>query len=405
MQGKVYLVGAGPGDPELITEKGLKLVASADVILYDRLIPSPILNRAKPTAELIYVGKEARCCSPAQSEVSQIMITKAKQGKTVVRLKGGDPFIFGRGGEEAEALSQAGIPFEVVPGVSSAIAVPAYAGIPLTHRHLASSVVIVTGHESPQKSRSRINWSALSRADTMVVLMGMENLGLITAELIKAGRSPQTPAAVIYSGTLSCQQTVVGTLRDIELKVKDAHLPPPAVVVIGEVMNLRGKLAWFKTKPLMGKRVLVPRATHQAGKLSSLLSQEGAEVVELPAIAIHPLPHNLQPLLSHLPTFNWLIFTSPNGVETFFSWLISQGKDARYLQGIKIGSIGPGTAKALQNYGIIPDIVPREYSTEGLIEELKKRLSPVKRFSFPEPTWLMTGYPKNSSNRGLRLYK
>lgn len=379
MRGKVYLVGAGPGDPGLITEKALKLIGSADVIVYDRLISKEILRHAKSDAELIYVGKSSGYHLKEQSEINSLLVARAREGRMVVRLKGGDPFIFGRGGEEAEALAEAGIPFEVIPGVTSAVAAPAYAGIPLTHRDLASSVAIVTGHEAPEKAEGRVDWGRLAGADTIVVLMGMENLPAIAAELIKAGRSPATPTAVIRLGTLGRQQTVTGTLNDIAAKVKEAGLAPPAIIVIGEVVKLREKLSWFEKKPLFGKRVLVPRATHQAGKLSRLLSEFGAEPVEIPTISIEPLYKNLDPLLDSLPNFNWLVFTSPNGVETFFSWLLSRGRDARILHNVKIFVLGPGTEEVLRRYGLMADAVPERFTTEEVAKALWGKLHPGER--------------------------
>jgi uroporphyrinogen III methyltransferase/synthase len=382
-RGKVYLVGAGPGEPGLITQKGLDCLKEADVVIYDRLIDEKLLDSVLPEAEKIYVGKAPSAHSKEQAEINRLLVTKAREGKRVVRLKGGDPYVLGRGGEEAEALAKNGIPFEVVPGISSAIAVPAYAGIPLTHRRLSSSFAVITGHEAGGKSA--VNWENLATAvDTLVFLMGMKNLREIVNRLIEHGRLPDTPVAVIREGTRPGQKTVVGSLKDIVNKVEEQRLTPPAVIVVGEVVRLREKLRWFDKRPLFGKRVLVTRAHHQAGTLSRLLSARGAETIELPAISIQKIVgKELDNAIANLSTYHWLVFTSVNGVDAFFRRLDELKLDARALGGLKIGAIGPATAKALEGEGITVDFLPEVYSSEGLIAGLKSQPIRGKRFLLP----------------------
>jgi uroporphyrinogen III methyltransferase/synthase len=383
-RGKVYLVGAGPGDVGLITQKGLRCLAQAEVVVYDRLLDQQLLAVVSAKAEKIYVGKAAGAHARSQGEINRLLVKKAREGKTVVRLKGGDPFVLGRGGEEAEALADNHIPFEIVPGISSAVAVPAYAGIPLTHRRLASSLAVITGHQAPGKST--INWEKLATAvDTLVFLMGMKNLPQIVAKLIEHGRSPDTPVAVIKEGATPAQETVVGRLKDIVDKTKERRLVPPAVIVVGEVVRLREKLRWFDNRPLFGKRILVTRARHQASALSQLLSQRGAEPVELPAISIQALrdTRELDQAIANLDQYQWVVFTSVNGVEAFFQRLYNLKRDSRALSGLKIGAIGPATAKALAQKGINADYIPEVYSSEGLLTGLKGHPIRGKRFLLP----------------------
>ena len=372
--GKVYLVGAGPGDPGLITLKGLECLKEADVIIYDRLLDERILDLASSRAEKIYVGKTAGEHHRPQPEINQLLVAKAKEGKKVVRLKGGDPFVLGRGGEEAEVLADNKISFEVVPGITSAVAVPAYAGIPVTQRGLASSLAVITGHEDPGKASSSINWEKLATAvDTLVFLMGMQNLPEIVARLVEHGRPPKTPVAVIAEGTKPTQKTVIGDLDNIVVRVQEHNLSAPAIIVVGEVVRLREKLGWFENRPLFGRRILVTRARHQAGTLSRLLSARGAQPVELPAIEIEPLAdtRELDQAIAKLAQYQWLIFTSANGVAAFFDRLYSLSLDARALKGLKIGVIGPATAQALTTKGIAPDYVPAVFTSEGIIAGLK----------------------------------
>lgn len=372
--GKVYLVGAGPGDPRLLTIRGKECLEKADVVLYDYLANPVLLDLLPPHAEKIYVGRRGRGAYQDQHDINRLLIEKAREGKIVVRLKGGDPFVFGRGGEEAEAIASARIPFEVVPGVTSAVAVPAYAGIPVTHRTFASTVTFVTGHEDPAKGDTRLDWPRLaSGAGTVVFLMGMKNLPAIVAHLTKEGKPPETPVAVIRWGTRSSQRTIVGTLADIVKKASAAEMEPPTVIVVGEVVRVREQLNWFETRPLFGKRMLVTRAREQAGELSRLLLEHGAEPIECPVIAIVPPERwdEVDAAIAEVQAFQWLVFTSVNGIRPFMDRLTRQGRDARALAGIKLCCIGPRTAEELANYGLRADLVPDKFQAEGLIEAMK----------------------------------
>ena len=384
--GKVYLVGGGPGDPGLITQKGRDCLAQAEVVVYDRLLDEQLLKVASPKAEKIYVGKAAGAHTKSQSRINQLLVEKAKEGKTVVRLKGGDPFVFGHGGEEAKTLANNHIPFQIVPGITSAVAVPAYAGIPVTHRGLASSFAVITGHEAPSKGSSNINWEKLATAvDTLVFLMAMKNLPKIVAKLIEHGRSPDTPVAVIKEGTTPEQETVVGRLGDIVAKAEEHHLTPPAVIVVGEVVKLREKLRWFDNRPLFGKRILITRARHQAGALSQLLSERGAKPIEVPAINIQALSdtRKLDQAIANLDQYQWVVFTSVNGVEAFFQRLYNLNLDTRALGNLRIGAIGPATAKTLKEQGIIPDYIPNVYTSEDIVTGLSSWGIAGKRFLLP----------------------
>ncbi|MBI4187461.1 MAG: uroporphyrinogen-III C-methyltransferase [Chloroflexi bacterium] len=384
--GKVYLVGAGPGDPGLISQKGLECLAQADVIIYDRLVYDRLLEWARPGAEKIYVGKAAGEHASEQDDINRLLAATAKQGKTIVRLKGGDPFVLGRGGEEAETLADEGIPFEIVPGVSSAVAVPAYAGIPLTHRRLASSFAVITGHEDPGKEESNIAWEKLATGvDTLVFLMGMRNLPEIAEKLLAHGRPASTPVAVISHGTTPEQETVIGTLADIVAEVERRHLAPPAVIVVGEVVRLRDKLRWFDNRPLFGKRILVTRARHQASALSKLLRQRGALPIELPTIDIEPIADaaDLDRALSDLKHYQWIVFTSANGVDAFFQRLRHLNRDSRALSNAKVAAIGPATAAALAENGITPDYMPEVHTSRGLVDGLRNRNIAGQRFLLP----------------------
>ncbi|MFH1562976.1 MAG: uroporphyrinogen-III C-methyltransferase [Nitrospirota bacterium] len=374
MTGKVYLVGAGPGDIGLLTLKAVEYLKKAQTIVYDALVNPEILLFANKDAEKFYVGKKAGKHTLPQSEINQLLIDKAKEGKIVVRLKGGDPFIFGRGGEEAEFLADKEIEFEIVPGISSGLAVPAYAGIPLTHREYTSTLTILTGHEDIIKTKSSLPWQKIAElGGTIVILMGISNLAKIVNELVNNGLNSQTPIAVIRRGTLSEQETVTGTLSDIVEKADG--IDPPAVIVIGQVVNLRQKLNWFEKKPLFGKRILVTRTREQASELTKLLKEYGASVVEFPMIKIVP-PLNFKELdraIGQIDTYDWLIFTSTNGVKFFFNRLKEIGKDIRELKGIKIAAIGPETKKMLENLGLNVDFQPElEFTQEGLIVGFKK---------------------------------
>ena len=373
--GKVFLVGAGPGDPRLLTLKGKACLQRADVVLYDHLANPVLLDYAPSRAERIYVGRKGRGAYVSQQDINQLLISKAREGKCVVRLKGGDPFVFGRGGEEAEVVAEAGLPFEVVPGVTSAVAVPAYAGIPVTHRTLASTVAFVTGHEDPTKKESAVEWPRLASSEgTLVFLMGMKNLPSIVEKLVQEGKDPNTPIALIRWGTYARQRTVVGTLVDIVELAQAEELEPPTVIVIGEVVKLRDQLNWFEMQPLFGKRVLVTRPRDQAPVLSTLLSAYGAEPIECPTLEIVS-PESwdaLDQAIERLQTYQWLVLTSVNGVHFFMERLRSNHHDARKLAGIRICCIGPGTAKEMDRYGIKADDIPAEFQAEGVLAVMKK---------------------------------
>ena len=406
--GKVYLVGAGPGDPSLISVKGLECLRQVDVIIYDRLLDERLLDLARPEAERLYVGKVAGEHTREQGEINQLLVNKARAGKTIVRLKGGDPFILGRGGEEAEALEHNYIPFEVVPGVSSAVAVPAYAGIPLTHRGVASSFAVITGHEDPSKASSSIAWEKLATGvDTLVILMGMQNLPKIVAKLLEHGRPPNTPMAVIKEGTRPEQKTIVGSLVDIVAKVKEQHFTAPVVIVVGEVVRLREKLRWFNNRPLFGKRILVTRARHQAGVLSKLLSESGAQPIELPGIGIRAIPNSseLDQAISNLEHYQWIVFTSTNGVNALFQRLYGHNLDTRALNGLKIGAIGPATAKVLATRGIIPDYLPDVYTSQGFITGLSSWDVAGQRFLLPRADIADRGLTEGIVQLGAKVHE
>ena len=369
-KGKVYLVGAGPGDPGLITVKGFNCLRQADVIIYDRLIDSRILDDARPDAEKIYVGKARGYHSKEQKDINQLLVKRAQEGKTVVRLKGGDPFVLGRGGEEAEALAMSNCPFEIIPGLSSVTAVPAYAGIPLTDRRLASSFTVVTGHEDARKEKTSISWEKIAAGtDTLVCLMSVGNLVKVVEQLIKNGRPPSTPVAVIHQGTTLEQRTWVGNLGNIVAQAKQHEFKPPAVIVVGEVVRLRSQLRWFDNHPLFGKRILVTRARHQANGLNRLLMEYGAVPVEMPVIEISPPPNGeeLDQAILNLKSYHWVIFTSVNAVEVFSRRLHALNLDSRWLSGIRIGAIGPATARALEERGLHPDYLPETYTSQGFL--------------------------------------
>jgi uroporphyrinogen III methyltransferase/synthase len=370
----VYLVGAGPGDPGLMTARALELIAAADVIVYDRLIPATALNGARQDALLLYAGKEGGGPSMSQEEIDAMLIEHGHAGREVVRLKGGDPFVFGRGGEEAEALRAAGIPFEVVPGVTAGVAGPAYAGIPVTHRDAASAVAFVTGHEDPSKPDSALDWRALAAfPGTLVVYMGVRRLASIAEHLIAGGRDTEQPAAVIERGTFAAQRVVTATLGSIAPSAAEQGIRAPAIAVFGEVAALRERLRWFEERPLSGVSVAVTRARAQASGLASRLRALGAEVVEAPVIRIVPLDVRLPDPRG----YDLICLTSPNGVGLLFERLADIGLDARALAGARIAAIGPGTAGALRRHGVIADVVPERFVAEGLIEALAE--VPVKR--------------------------
>ena len=354
----VALVGAGPGDPGLITVRGAALLAGADVVVYDRLAHPALLELAPATAELIDVGKAPGRVAMDQDGINEVLVDRGKRGLAVVRLKGGDPFVFGRGGEEAEVLAAAGIEFEVVPGITSAIAAPAYAGIPVTHRGLSTHFTVVTGHEDPEKGTTDTDWDALARAGgTLVILMGAGRLAEITDRLLASGRSADTPVAAVRWGTRAEQRTIRATLATIA----DAGVQAPSAIVVGPVAGL--ELAWFESRPLFGRTVVVTRAREQASELRRRLEALGAEVLELPTIRLEPI----EVTVPDLTDYAWLVFTSSNGVRAFFAALRRSDRDARALGSARVAAIGPGTAAELEAAGVVPDLLPEEAVGESLV--------------------------------------
>ncbi len=386
MNGKVYLVGAGPGDPGLITQKGIDCIAAADVIVYDYLASRQLLALAPENTEMIYAGKQGGDHTLSQDQINALIVEKAAAGNMVVRLKGGDPFIFGRCGEEIEALTERGLPFEIVPGVTSAIADPAYAGIPLTHRRYTSSVTFITGHEDPEKTESAIRWEALAQTGgTLVFLMGVKNLPRITARLVSCGMEPDTPAALIRWGTTPSQECVTGTLSTITENVERAGLKPPCIIVIGHVAALREKMKWFEDRPLFGKRIIVTRARKQASDLVKRLSGLGAECLEYPAIRVVPAGDTtlIDEAIENIGRFDWLVFTSVNGVDVFFSRLQSLGKDTRALGHVRSAAIGPATAARMGAFGLNADIIPESFRAESVVDAFSGQNVEGKRILLP----------------------
>ncbi|HMA84776.1 MAG TPA: uroporphyrinogen-III C-methyltransferase [Desulfosalsimonadaceae bacterium] len=406
MKKSVYLVGAGPGDPGLITLNGIEAIEAADVIVYDYLASASLLNYARESAELIYAGKKGGDHTLSQAEINQLIVDRALSGKTVTRLKGGDPFVFGRGGEEIEALIDAGVSFTIVPGVTSAIAAPAYAGIPLTHRKYASTVTFITGHEDPKKQTSTINWAALANTrGTLVFLMGVKNLPHIAGRLVENGMNPETPAALVRWGTTPSQETVTGTLTTIVENVEAAGLKPPCIIIVGDVVALRDKMQWFETRPLFGKRIVVTRARKQASDMVSRLSTLGAQCLEFPAIKIVP-PDDFKPLdraIENIADYDWLVFTSVNGVDMFFDRLFANQKDVRALGHIRTAAIGPATAERLLKFGIFRDIIPESYRAESVVEAFKN--IPVKkaRVLLPRAAEARPVLPEELTKMGARV--
>ncbi|OPY74534.1 MAG: Uroporphyrinogen-III C-methyltransferase [Syntrophorhabdus sp. PtaU1.Bin153] len=384
--GRVYLVGAGPGDSKLITLRGLELIQRADVIIYDFLVNPRLLDFRREGAEIIYVGKQASRHELPQPDINHLIVQKAREKEVVIRLKGGDPFVFGRGGEEAEILAENGIPFEIVPGITSAIAVPAYAGIPLTHREYASTVAFITGHEDEKKTSSTIRWEELATGpDTLVFLMGVKNLKTIKDRLIQGGRNADTGACVIQWGTLPRQKVVAGTLADIDVLAQKEGIKPPAVILIGDVVKLRNHLSWFEHRPLFGKKIAITRAPHQSLKLGEFLTEKGADVLYMPTITITPIEPNrgLEHAIDNIQAYSFILFTSTNGVSIFFDSLFRRGLDTRALSSAKIVPIGPATASLLQSKGIIPDFLPDKFTSEGIIEVLNAVEAAGKKFLIP----------------------
>lgn len=373
--GRCYLVGAGPGDLGLVTLRAKQLIERAEVVVYDYLCNPEMLQWAPETAELIYAGKKAGAHTLKQDEINALLVEKAQTGKQVVRLKGGDPFLFGRGGEEAQALAAASIPFEVVPGVTSAIAAPAYAGIPVTHRGMTSHVTFFTGHEDPEKTESSIDFGALAKVGgTQVMLMGVERIDAIAQQMRENGVRADLPVALVRWGTTGRQEVISGTLQDIAQKVADQNFAPPAVAVFGEVVSLGKELAWQKARPLSGKRIVVTRTRKQAGALSDQLRHLGAEVIELPTIRIEP-PSDVRAfaeLVQDAHGYDWIVFTSPNGVTAFFEMFYKLYDDARDIGGARIAAIGPATAQRVREFHLKVDLQPDEFVAEAVVREFKK---------------------------------
>jgi len=384
-KGKVYLIGAGPGDPGLLTLKGRECLEQAEVVIYDYLA-NPVLLSLAPNAEQVYVGKNRGKHSLPQEEINQLLVDHAATGKKVARLKGGDPYVFGRGGEEAAFLHQNNIPFEVVPGVTAGFAAAAYAGIPLTHRDVTTSVAMLTGHERPDRKLSSIDWDKLANGvGTLIFYMGMTNLGFICSELIKHGRSPETPVAVVQWATLPRQKTLVGTLTTISNDVVKNSIEPPAVIIIGDVVNYRDELRWYDNLPLFGRCFLLTRPREQVAGFAQQLQQQGAETICIPTIEIAP-PKSWQPLddaLKELSSFDSLILTSANGVDNLFKRLAANDMDVRCLAGIQIVPVGTKTAQAIECHGIRPDLIPKDFRAEGILEALQEQGIAGKRFLYP----------------------
>lgn len=384
--GKVFLVGAGPGDYKLITLKGIECIQKADVVLYDRLASPKLLKFAGDDTEIIYVGKAPNNHAYTQEEINELLVKKALDGKIVTRLKGGDPFVFGRGGEEASLLKENGISFEIVPGITSAISVPAYAGIPVTHRNVSTSFHVITGNEDPTKDEKTVDYQALAKLEgTLIFLMGVKNIDKICNSLIKYGQSEDRPVAVIMKGTTTEQKVIKGTLFNISDKVKENNLKNPSIIIVGEVVNLSNVLNWYEKKPLFGKKVLVTRTRQQASYLSKELENIGAEAIEFPTIKIEK-PDSYDEIdraIGEIEKYKWIIFTSVNGVSAFFERLKRLNFDIRKLINAKIVAIGPATAKRLEDRGFCVEYVPEEYKAEGIIEGLKDKVKPEENVLLP----------------------
>ena len=374
-QGICYLAGAGPGDIGLVTLRVREVVEQADVVVYDALCNPEILKWARKDAEIVYAGKRAAQHALKQDETNALLVDRTRAGKRVVRLKGGDPFLFGRGGEEAEDLVKAGLRFEVIPGVTSAIAAPAYAGIPVTHREHTSQLTIFTGHEDPTKPETSLDYAQLAaNPGTKIMLMGVERLPVITSELLKHGARADLPVALVRWGTTGRQKTLTGRLDDIAKKVAESGFKAPAVAVFGDVVKLRDSLNWFETRPLYGKRIVVTRTRKQAGALSLRLRELGADVLEMPTIRIEA-PTDIKAfglLVADVHGYDWLVFTSPNGVDAFFEMFYRIYKDAREIGGVRIAAIGPATAAKVREYHLSVDLQPEEFVAEGVVKAFKK---------------------------------
>ncbi len=404
--GIVYLIGAGPGDPGLLTIKAKECIETADVVVYDYLASPFLLDYAREDAQIIYVGKKGGDHTLSQDKINLLLVEKARLGYDVARLKGGDPFVFGRGGEEAQMLLSHQVPYEVIPGVTSAVAAPAYAGIPVTHRDHTSFVSFITGHEDPTKKDSSMQWDIYAKSNaTLVFLMGVKNLENIVKNLVKHGKASNTPVALVRWGTTTRQKTVTGTLETITDQVKQAKLKSPAIIVIGHVVSLRDELSWFDKKPLFGKRIVITRARAQASGLVSTLSKLGAHCIEIPTIQIAE-PENTQPLkesIENIKDYDWLVFTSVNGVKFFFNTLFEMGYDVRVLGHLKFACIGPVTKERLKDYGIISDILPETYRAESVIDAFSAFEIKHKKILLPRAKQARTILPEELTRMGAQV--
>jgi uroporphyrinogen III methyltransferase/synthase len=403
MVGKVYLIGAGPGDPGLLTLKAKEVIETADVVVYDYLASPYLLDYAREDAEIIYVGKKGGDHTLTQDKINLLLVDKAKEGLNVARLKGGDPFVFGRGGEEAQILLSHGVAYEVVPGVTSAIAAPAYAGIPVTHREHTSFVSFITGHEDPTKKDSSMQWDVYAKSNaTLVFLMGVKNLGNIVTKLIEHGKPADTPIALVRWGTTTRQRTVTGTLDTIVDIVKKAGIKSPSIIVIGHVVSLRDELAWFDQRPLFGKNIVITRARAQASNLVSDLTKLGANCIEIPTIDIAP-PGDIGPMktaIDNIKDYSWLVFTSVNGVKFFFKTLFDMGRDVRVLGHLKFACIGPVTKERLADYGIISDILPETYRAESVVDAFSDRRMAKEKVLLPRASIARSVLPDELKKMG-----
>jgi uroporphyrinogen III methyltransferase / synthase len=405
-RGIVYLVGAGPGDPGLITLRGVECLQKAQVVVYDYLANEQLLNHAPAGAELVYAGKIGGRHNQDQEEINRLLVSKGLEGKIVVRLKGGDPFVFGRGGEECEALAVAGVPFEVIPGVTAAVGAGAYAGIPLTHRDFTASVAFVTGQEGKDKNESNIDWDRLSLGSgTVVFYMGITSLRRNMQRLIEHGRSPHTPVALVRWATTAGQQVLTSTIDEIADKADAFGFKPPAVTIVGDVVNLRNRLRWFDNRPLSGRRVIVTRAADQAGEFSSMLEYRGATVLECPTIKlIEPASWvELDAAIGSLGNYNWLVLTSVNAVRFFFQRLDALGLDSRSLGSCKVCAVGPKTAEAIAEHGIRPDLIPADYKAEAIVSEFTKLAISGQRILFPRADRAREIIPQELTQMGAHV--
>ncbi len=412
MSGRVVLVGAGPGDPGLLTLHGQRWLARADVVVHDYLVPARVFESVRADAEIVCVGRSHGGGERlAQEAIEALLVERARRGKLVVRLKNGDPFVFGRGGEEALALRQAGIPFDVVPGVTSAVAVPAYAGMPLTHRDHASLVTIATGHQAWAPGAAApdvpaLPWPELARhGGTLVFLMAVRQLGGVLAALVAAGLDPETPAAIVERGTLGTQRTVEGTATTLAARAVGAEVGPPAVCVVGTVVALREEISWFEKRPLFGRRIVVTRPREQAGDLARALEDAGAEALVFPTIAIAPPvdPAPLDRVAASAATYDWVVFTSSNGVRTFFARFAALGRDIRELAGVRLAAIGPETAAELERRLLRPAVVPREFRAEGLLDALAAEDMAGRRVLLPRAEGARPILPEALAARGATV--